>query len=232
MAEEILPLYCPIPNWDTDHWIYTKYVENDKIFSMCLTPKYYKRTFGVILNLYEHMIDNGYNVTLKNVHALEMFVDGHPMTAYQYFVGCCMNKEHADEVIKWIVGPLRELMNEKGYEQTNQLCFHAPDLYSLVEKVIEKKITPTMGKEILRMMGDGSALDDCLKMEKFIVAESSDLDKWIDESIAANTAAVEKAKTGDQKMINWLVGTVMKASKGKANAALVKESLLGKLNQS
>ena len=51
----------------------------------------------------------------------------------------------------------------------------------------------------------------------------------IDEIIAANPAQVEQYRAGNQKVIGWFVGQVMKATKGQANPAVVNRILRAKL---
>ena len=60
--------------------------------------------------------------------------------------------------------------------------------------------------------------------------DSGELEKIIDEVLAANPKNVEEFKAGNAKALNGLVGPIMKASKGKANPAQVNELLLKKLS--
>ncbi|NBQ40431.1 MAG: Asp-tRNA(Asn)/Glu-tRNA(Gln) amidotransferase GatCAB subunit B, partial [Alphaproteobacteria bacterium] len=60
--------------------------------------------------------------------------------------------------------------------------------------------------------------------------DSGELEKIIDEVLAANPKNVEEFKAGNTKALNGLVGPIMKASKGKANPAQVNALLLKKLS--
>ena len=55
------------------------------------------------------------------------------------------------------------------------------------------------------------------------------VDGIIDEVIAGNPDKVEEIKGGNDKLVNWLTGQVMKASKGKANPKAVTDALREKL---
>ena len=59
--------------------------------------------------------------------------------------------------------------------------------------------------------------------------DSSELEKIIDDVLAANTKNVEEIKAGNTKAMNALVGQAMKATKGKANPAQVNELLKKKI---
>ena len=59
--------------------------------------------------------------------------------------------------------------------------------------------------------------------------DTGELEKIIDEVLAANSKNVEEFKAGNAKALNGLVGPIMKASKGKANPAQVNALLMKKL---
>ena len=61
------------------------------------------------------------------------------------------------------------------------------------------------------------------------MSDSGEIERIIDEVMAANDRSVEEFRSGKEKAFNALVGQVMKASKGKANPAQVNELLRKKL---
>ena len=61
------------------------------------------------------------------------------------------------------------------------------------------------------------------------ISDSSALEAAVDAVIAANPAEVEAYKGGKTKLISFFVGQIMRATKGKANPALVNELLNKKL---
>jgi len=61
------------------------------------------------------------------------------------------------------------------------------------------------------------------------MGDSSALEKIVDEVIAGNPKQVEQYKGGKTTVIGFLVGQVMKASRGQANPASVNELLKAKL---
>jgi aspartyl-tRNA(Asn)/glutamyl-tRNA(Gln) amidotransferase subunit B len=52
----------------------------------------------------------------------------------------------------------------------------------------------------------------------------------VDAAIAANPAQVEQFRSGNDKVLGWLVGQIMKATKGKANPPQVNALLRKKLS--
>ena len=62
------------------------------------------------------------------------------------------------------------------------------------------------------------------------ISDSGALEKIVDEVMAANPKQVEQYRGGKTTVIGYLVGQVMKASRGQANPATVNELLKSKLS--
>jgi aspartyl-tRNA(Asn)/glutamyl-tRNA(Gln) amidotransferase subunit B len=78
--------------------------------------------------------------------------------------------------------------------------------------------------------GEGSDVDALIEAKGLKqLSDSSELEKIIDDVLAANPKNVSEYKAGNAKALNGLVGPIMKASKGKANPAQVNALLLKKL---
>ena len=63
----------------------------------------------------------------------------------------------------------------------------------------------------------------------FEPADNSAIDAIIDEVIAANPEKVAEIQGGNEKLLNFLTGQVMKASKGKANPKMATDGLKAKI---
>ena len=61
------------------------------------------------------------------------------------------------------------------------------------------------------------------------ISDTGALEKIVDEVIAANPKQVEQFRSGKTTVIGFLVGQVMKASRGQANPATVNEILKSRL---
>jgi aspartyl-tRNA(Asn)/glutamyl-tRNA(Gln) amidotransferase subunit B len=77
--------------------------------------------------------------------------------------------------------------------------------------------------------GDGAA--DAIIEAKSLrqMSDGGEIERLVDEVLAANQRQVEDYRSGKEKAFNSLVGQVMKASRGKANPAQVNEVLKRKL---
>jgi aspartyl-tRNA(Asn)/glutamyl-tRNA(Gln) amidotransferase subunit B len=88
-----------------------------------------------------------------------------------------------------------------------------------------------MAKEVLpKIVESGDAPSVIVEREGLKqISDSGALEKIVDEVIAANPKQVEQFKSGKTTVIGFLVGQVMKASRGQANPATVNEILKSKL---
>lgn len=105
---------------------------------------------------------------------------------------------------------------------------------SLVASIDAKKITGRIAKEVADIMVEIPGKDP----EKIIkenpnfqaVHDVSAIEPFVDEVLAANEQSVIDFKNGKEKAFNFLVGQIMKLSKGKASPDVVKELLSKKIS--
>lgn len=107
-------------------------------------------------------------------------------------------------------------------------------LVELAKMLDEKKISSTNGKDVFAEMlkGDDSPIVIAKKKKLLQVSDSSAIEKMVDEVIAApeSAKAVADFKAGQEKVLGWLVGQVMKRSHGQANPGMAGEMLRQKLS--
>ncbi|MFH0834270.1 MAG: Asp-tRNA(Asn)/Glu-tRNA(Gln) amidotransferase subunit GatB [Patescibacteria group bacterium] len=123
-----------------------------------------------------------------------------------------------------------------GIKDPNRLPFSAENLAELINMIEDKTISGKQAKEVLDFMFDeGSSEKDPRKIirEKGIeqISDSGELEKFVDDAIAANPAAIEDFKNGKERALGAIVGKVMQLSKGQANPAKVNEILKKKLGK-
>ena len=107
-----------------------------------------------------------------------------------------------------------------------QRCW--PDLLALIDAgTISGKIAKTVFDEMWKSGKEPAAIVEEQGLVQ--VSDTGAIEAIIDEIIAANAGQVEEFRGGKEKVFGFFVGQVMKASKGKANPAVVNELLLGKL---
>ncbi len=139
-------------------------------------------------------------------------------------------KVPAKKVANWVINELLGRLNESGAALSDTVV--KPEaLSALVAAVESGKISNNQAKEVFTdMFATGSDPTAIIKAKGFEqVSDSGALEKLCDDVISANPAKVEEFKGGNEKVINWMTGQVMKSSGGKANPKLVGEILRGKM---
>lgn len=102
------------------------------------------------------------------------------------------------------------------------------DLLGFIEKDVISNLT---AKSVLKEMIDSGAAASKIIYEKNLISisDSSVLDKAIDEVIKDNSKSVQDYRAGKGNALMFLVGQVMKKTRGKANPKIVQEMLRKKL---
>jgi len=130
----------------------------------------------------------------------------------------------------WIMGEVSRRLNadELSIEQSP---VSAAQLAALIGRISDNTISNNAARQVFDGLWNGEGEVDALIDAKGLkqMNDSGELEKIIDEVLAANPKNVEEFKAGNAKALNGLVGPIMKASKGKANPAQVNELLLKKL---
>ena len=141
-------------------------------------------------------------------------------------------KERAADVANWITGALSARLNEEGVEIA--LSRISPEqLRALVTRVADGTLSAKMAKEVFDAVWAGEGDPDAIIAKRGLkqISDSGELEKIVDQVIAANAQQVADYRGGKEKAFNSLVGQAMKLSKGKANPQQVSEILRRKLGQ-
>ena len=136
----------------------------------------------------------------------------------------------AKTVANLMTGELAATLNRSETDIENSPV--TPDaLAGLVRKSADGTLNNKLAKEVFAAMwaGEGDAATIIDKRGLQQISDSGEIEKIVDQVLAANAKSVEEFRAGKEKAFNALVGQVMKASKGKANPAQVNELLKKKL---
>ncbi|MBI3027303.1 Asp-tRNA(Asn)/Glu-tRNA(Gln) amidotransferase subunit GatB [Candidatus Woesearchaeota archaeon] len=137
--------------------------------------------------------------------------------------------EEIDPVLaaKWLRRELVRVLNynKKELREVEIDERHIIDLLRLVEN---KKITDNVASEILeKLIEKPFDVNNFVKKERLeAVSDISELEKYCKEAIAENPKAVGDYRKGEAKALNFIVGAVMKKTKGKATPKEVNEIIL------
>ena len=142
-------------------------------------------------------------------------------------------KADPKKVANFVLGPLLRECNTRGLNAADPAAWAMkPEaLAELVRLVDGGTISAKIANDIFGDIFEKGVMPEAYVKEKGLVqiSDTSALEAAVDEVIAANPAEVEAYRGGKTKLISFFVGQIMRATKGKANPALVNELLAKKL---
>ena len=136
----------------------------------------------------------------------------------------------AKKVANWIMADLYGLLNEASIELSESKI--APDqLAGLVKLVDGRSISGKQAKTVLAEMFSSGKDADAVAKEKGLeqISDTGALEGIVDEVISENAEAAHKVRAGNLGTIGFLVGQVMKKTRGQANPGLVNDLLRRRL---
>ncbi len=147
-----------------------------------------------------------------------------------YFEGCVAQYGDAKVVSNWVMGDLMRLLNNNNLEITQTLltAVHLAEMLRLIDNgTISGKIAKTVFEE---MFATGKRADEIVKEKGLVqISDEGEIQAIVDKVIAANPQSVADFHAGKDRALGFLVGQVMKETKGKANPGLVNKLLKEKL---
>jgi aspartyl-tRNA(Asn)/glutamyl-tRNA(Gln) amidotransferase subunit B len=130
----------------------------------------------------------------------------------------------------WITGDLAAKLNEDKIA-VDELKFGPAQLAELVALIADGTLSSRMAKTVFeRMYATGEDPRRIVQEQGLSqVSDQGELERLIEQVLAANPGQVEQFRSGKDKVFGFFVGQVMKASRGQANPALVNDLLRKKL---
>jgi aspartyl-tRNA(Asn)/glutamyl-tRNA(Gln) amidotransferase subunit B len=130
----------------------------------------------------------------------------------------------------WIKGDFMKLLNEEII-QIYESKIKPGDLVEMLGLIEKGTISGKIAKTVFEEMYKTGKKAGIIVEEKGLVqmSDESGIESIIDDILANNIDAVEKFKAGENKLMGFFVGQVMKETKGKANPKIVNEILRKKL---
>lgn len=131
----------------------------------------------------------------------------------------------------WIMGDLMHMLNDAGC-QVNECPVSPKQLGNLIAIIKEGTISHNIAQQVFpKMWESGKEPRQIVEDEGLaLISDTSEIEKIVDEAIAANPKAVEDYRGGKEKALGAIVGFVMRQTKGQANSQIVNEMVLRKLS--
>jgi len=149
-----------------------------------------------------------------------------------YFDATAKLGKDAKLVSNWVMGEVLRVLKEKKIDLAAFPIAPAA-LAELLDLIADNTISTKIAKEVFEEMLASGKSAKAIVAEKGLVqvSDSGILEKAADEMIAANPKEVERYRNGEEKVFGFLVGQLMKATRGKANPKVANEVLKKKLQK-
>jgi len=147
-----------------------------------------------------------------------------------YFEACAQEEVNPKLVSNWIQSELLALLNQKKVN-IESCSISAKNFAGLIKLVSGNVISGKIGKDVLPEMFETGKSADAIVKEKGLtqVTDEKKIEAIVDQVVASNAKVVDEFRAGKSKALAFLVGQIMKETKGKANPKVVNEVLMKKL---
>jgi glutaminyl-tRNA synthetase len=145
--------------------------------------------------------------------------------ALGFFESAVAAHNNAAGVAKWVVNVLLGQVKSTGWEG---LRIDGAALGGLVDLIDGGTLSNHIARQVLdEMLADGSTAQAVVDARGLAqISDTDALQQAVDAVIAKNPDEVARFRGGNQRLIGFFIGQVMKATKGQANAAMVRDLLL------
>jgi aspartyl-tRNA(Asn)/glutamyl-tRNA(Gln) amidotransferase subunit B len=131
----------------------------------------------------------------------------------------------------WWLGEISRIANDREVFPTDLIT--TKDVAEIIALIANGDLTDKLARQVVEgvIAGEGSATDVIAKRGLKVVSDDSQLMKAIENAIAASPETADRVRGGNVPAAGALIGAVMKATGGQADAAKVRELLLKHLGQ-
>lgn len=132
----------------------------------------------------------------------------------------------------WLMGEVSAYMN-KHQKELNDLPLTAPALAKMIKLIADGTISSKMAKKVFAELVENGGDPDKIVKEKGLVqiSDEGQLTEIITAILDKNEQSIEDFKNGKDKALGFLVGQVMKETKGQANPPMVNKILLAEMKK-
>ena len=126
----------------------------------------------------------------------------------------------------WVMGELSGVLNKEGRDISESPL--SPELLGgMLQRISDGTISGKIAKQVFEAMWNGEGDADTIIEKKGLrqITDSSAIEKIIRDVLEANPEQVEQYRGGQEKLLGFFVGQVMKVSQGKANPGEVNKIL-------
>jgi len=142
----------------------------------------------------------------------------------EFFESCLASYPEPKKVSNWVMGEILRLSGEEG---KNDIPMSPETLVKIIRMVEQGEVSGLTGKKILEESYRSGKEPERIVEEQGLaqVSDESALTRIITEVLEENPKELGRYRAGEEKLLQFFVGQVMRKSKGKANPKRVGELL-------
>lgn len=134
-------------------------------------------------------------------------------------------------VSNWVMGELLRLLNDQGIELA-QAPITPDHLVRLLQLIDNKTLSISIAKKVFEeMFRTGKTADQIVEEQGLQqITDADQIAQVVEEVLSANPKEVQRYKTGETKLLQFFIGQVMRATRGKANPEVLRQVLEKRLS--
>lgn len=147
----------------------------------------------------------------------------------EFFDATILTGAEPKQVFNWVMGDVTAYLNENKLKIAD-IALTPATLGEMIGLITNGTISSKIAKDILpELIAKSGSVQDLVTAKGLTVLAGADLEKIVDEVIAANPKEVEQYKGGKTKLLGFFVGKVMKQSQGRAEPQTTNKLVADKL---
>ena len=142
------------------------------------------------------------------------------------------SRSSAKTVSSWIAGEFLRYMNDRNIDMMN-IPVPVGDLATLIDMVTDKTISGNSGKVVLsEMFQNGGKPEEIVKEKNLAqVSDEGFIQETITKILSDNPKEVQQYLAGKETLLQWFMGQIARATRGKADPAVARELLVKTLDE-
>lgn len=149
-----------------------------------------------------------------------------------FFEGTVQAGADVKQASNWLMGEVSAYLNAEQKE-LHDTCLTPENLAAMIKLIQAGTISSKIAKKVFRELAENGGDPEVIVKEKGLVqiSDEGELRKIISDILDNNEQSIVDFKNGKDRAVGFLVGQVMKATKGQANPPMVNKLLVEEMNK-
>lgn len=205
-----------------------RYFPEPDLLPFSINPEQIAEITGTIPQLPRQRLARFIDVFGLSEYDAKILVQEKPLA--DYFEKCLSVFPNVKILANWLTGPVMALVHERG-DSIETLGLSVENLTGLISLVENKTINNLTAKEVLgEAVQTGEMAADIIRSKNLAqISDTDSLIRYVDETISENPKSVSDYKSGKTGALMFMVGQVMRKTKGKANPNILQDMFKQKM---